>query len=354
MQSCRQELNSVLPVEQKQDDRGEVIIMATSVEKEKPIMCESCGAPLKIGFGATLITCEYCGSSMTISGEVAKLISKHSMLLNKITPGQAVEEAKKWMDSGIFRVGVSKEAEITEVALKYLPVWTVPVTVTGNYSASSSGGFAADTRQMTDSWKEKDKKGFLKGLGKLAIKGAAIGAMAYGGGRMMSTRGRSGGGALVGGTMTHGMTTGGQRGPASGPISKQYYELMLARRASDIDLNQYQIPVQEKEIFTIGKIPADAEILNGDMLEEEAKARADALGREQVRKELSHQYDTIHALNINTALGEGELIHIPVWFVSYEHKGVNRAAGVDGITCKVVNGTRPTVSLGVLGKKKES
>lgn len=328
--------------------------MATPVEKEKPIMCESCGAPLKIGFGATLITCEYCGSSMTVSGEVAKLISKHSMLLNKITPEQAVEEAKKWMDSGIFRVGVSKEATVTEVSLKYLPVWTVPVTVTGNYSASSSGGLAADTRQMSDSWKEKDTKGFLKGLGKLAVKGAAIGAMAYGGGRMMSTRGRNGGGALIGGTIVHGMTTSGQRGPASGPISKQYYELMLARRASDIDLNQYQIPLQEKEIFTIGKLPDDAEILNGDMLEEEAKAKADALGREQVRKELSHQYDTIHALNINTAVGEGELIHIPVWFVNYEHKSVKRVAGVDGITCKVVNGTRPTVSLGVLGKKKET
>lgn len=327
--------------------------MATPVEKEKPMMCESCGAPLKTGFGATLITCEYCGSSMTVSGEVAKLISKHSMLLNKITPEQAVEAAKKWMDSGIFRVGVSKEAEITEVSLKYLPVWTVPVTVTGNYSASSSGGFAADTRQMSDSWKEKDKKGFLKGLGKLAVKGAAIGAMAYGGGRMMSTRGRSGGGMLVGGTMAHGMTTGGQRGPANGPISRQYYELMLARRASDIDLNQYQIPLQEKEIFTISKLPGDAEILNGDMLEEEAKAKADALGREQVRKELSHQYDTIHALNINASLGEGELIHIPVWFVNYEHKGVKRVAGVDGITCKIVNGTRPTVSLGALGKKKE-
>jgi len=327
--------------------------MATPIEKEKTIMCESCGAPLKMGFGATLITCEYCGSSMTISGEVAKLISKHSMLLNKITSEQAVEVAKKWMDSGIFRVGVSKEATITEISLKYLPVWTIPVTVTGNYSASSSGGLAADTRQMSDSWKEKDKKGFLKGLGKLAIKGAAIGAMAYGGGRMMSTRGRNGGGALIGGTMVHGMTTGGQRGHASGPVSRQYYELMLARRASDIDLNQYQIPLQEKEIFAIGKI-GDAEILNGDMLEEEAKAKADAVGREQVRKELSHQYDTIHALNINTALGEGELIHKPVWFVNYEHKGVKRVAGVDGITCKVVNGTRPTVSLGVLGKKKET
>lgn len=329
--------------------------MATPVEKEKPIMCESCGAPLKIGFGATLITCEYCGSSMTVSGEVAKLISKHSMLLNKITPEQAVEEAKKWMDSGIFRVGVSKEARIAEVTLKYLPVWTVPVTVTGNYSASSSGGYSADVRQMSDSWKEKDKKGFLKGFGKLAVKGAAIAAIAAGAGKTMSSRGRDSGGIgmVLGGTVVHDMAGGGQRGPASGPISKQYYELMLARRASDVDLNQYQIPLQEKEIFTIGKIPQNAEILNGDMLEEEAKAKADALGREQVRKELSHQYDTIHALNINTALGEGELIHIPVWFVSYEHKGVNRLTGVDGITCKVVNGTRPTVSLGILGKKKE-
>ncbi|MEW6069679.1 MAG: hypothetical protein AB1485_03600 [Candidatus Thermoplasmatota archaeon] len=321
------------------------------MEAEKSIMCNSCGAPLKIGYGATLVTCEYCGSSMAISGEVAKLISKHSMLLNKITPEQAVEVAKKWMDSGIFRVGVSKEATITEVSLKYLPVWTIPVTVTGNYSASSSGGYSADVRQMSDAWKEKDKKGFLKGLGKLAVKGAAIAAIAVGAGKAVSSRGRGGTGMMIGGAVLHDIATGGQRGPASGPISKQYYELMLARRASDIDLNQYQIPLQEKEIFAIGKIPTDAEILNGDMLEEEAKAKADALAREQVRKELSHQYDTIHALNINTAVGEGELIHIPVWFVNYEHRGINRMAGVDGITGKVVNGTRPTISLGILGKK---
>jgi hypothetical protein len=290
---------------------------------------------------------------MTLSGDVAKLISKHTMLVNRITPDQAVESAKKWMDSGIFRVGVSKEATVTEVALKYLPVWTIPVTVTGNYSASSSGGYTADVRQMSDAWKEKDKKGFLKGLGKLAVKGAAIAAIAAGAGKTVSSRGKDerGVGLMIGGTVLHDMATGGQRGPASGPISKQYYELMLARRASDIDLNQYEIPLQAKEIFAIGKIASDAEILNGDMLEEEAKAKADALAKEQVRKELSHQYDTIHSLNLNTALGEGELIHIPVWFVSYEHKGVNRIAGVDGITCKVVNGTRPTVSLGILGKK---
>ncbi|MDI6708756.1 MAG: hypothetical protein QME47_06715 [Candidatus Thermoplasmatota archaeon] len=330
--------------------------MATPIEQEKPIMCESCGAPLKMGYGATLVTCEYCGSSMTISGEVAKLISKHSMLLNKITPEQAVEVAKRWMDSGIFRVGVSKEATITEVTLKYLPVWTVPVTVTGNYSASSSGGYTADVRQMSDAWKEKDKKGFLKGLGKLAVKGAAIAAIAAGASKTISSQGRDsrGIGLMLGGGVIHDMAGGGQRGVASGPISKQYYELMFARRASDIDLNQYQIPLQEKEIFAIGKIPQDAEILNGDMLEEEAKAKADALAREQVRKELSHQYDTIHSLNLNTALGECELVHIPVWFVSYEHKGVNRLAGVDGITGKVVNGTRPTISLGILGKKKET
>ena len=151
--------------------------------------------------------------------------------------------------------------------------------------------------------------------------------------------------------MLHDMATGGQKGPATGPISKQYYELILARRASDIDLNQYQIPLVEKEIFAISKIPTNAEILNGDMLEDEAKSKADAIAREQTRKEISHQYDTIHSLDINTTLGETELIHVPVWFVSYEHKGVNRIAGIDGVTGKVVNGTRPTISLGILGRK---
>lgn len=335
----------------------EGIRMATSggVEKEKPILCESCGAPLKIGYGATLVTCEYCGSSMTISGEVAKLISKHSMLLNKIPHENAVDVAKRWMDSGIFRVGVSKEAAITEVSLKYVPVWTIPVFVTGSYSASSSGGYTADMRQMRDGWKEKDKKGFLKGLGKLAVKGAAIAAIAAGAGKAISSGGKDSKGVniMIGGAVLHDMSTGGQSGQARGEISKQYYELMLARRASDIDLNQYQIPVEEKEVFVISKIPVDAEILSGDMLEDEAKARADQLAREQVRREISHQYDTIHALDLNTTSGEDELVHIPIWFVTYEHRGVYRIAGVDGITGNVVNGTRPTVSLGILGKKKE-
>lgn len=331
--------------------------MATSdgIEKEETIACESCGAPLKIGYGATVITCEYCGSSMTVSGEVAKLISKHSMLFNKIPPENAVEVAKRWMDSGIFRVGLSKEAEITDVTLKYVPVWTIPVFVTGSYSASSSGGYATDARQMRDSWKEKAKKGFLKGLGKLAIKGAAIAAMAAGAGKAIISGGKDSKGVniMIGGAVLHDMSTGGQSGQTSEEISQQCYELMLARRASDIDLNQYQIPLEVKEVFVISKIPVDAEILSGDMVEDEAKAKADELAREQVKKEILHQYDRIHTLNLDTTLGEGELVNIPIWFVSYEHRGVNRIAGVDGITGNVVNGTRPTVSLGILDKKKE-
>ena len=76
---------------------------------ESTRMCESCGAPLEFGYGATLITCSYCGSSMTLEGDVAKLISKHTMLLNSINRDQAVDAAKQWMDAGVFRRNVADE-----------------------------------------------------------------------------------------------------------------------------------------------------------------------------------------------------------------------------------------------------
>ncbi len=94
------------------------------------------------------------------------------MLLNVISSEQAIETAKKWMDKGIFRANVASESEITNVELKYLPVWTTPVTVTGNWSGRHHGGYQADSRQMTDSFKKKEVKGFFKGLGKLAAKTA--------------------------------------------------------------------------------------------------------------------------------------------------------------------------------------
>jgi len=294
-------------------------------------MCESCGAPLEFGYGATLITCSYCGSSMTLEGEVAKLISKHTMLLNSITRDQAVNAAKKWMDAGIFRVNVAAESQINNVELKYMPVWTVPVTVRGRWMGQYRGGYQASGRQMSDSYKKKDTKGFLAGFGKLAAK-TALSAMSSRDGYRHS------------------------RGPQyqSGHINEVCFELILARRGTTMDLTKYPIPLDGKMIFDLNKVKSqNAEILDGDMLEDEAKSKAEQTAIENIRMKISHDVDNITRFDVNPEIGEGELIHVPIWFVQYAHKGVERLCGVEGVSCSVVNGDRPTVSLGILGKGAE-
>lgn len=298
---------------------------------EETKMCENCGAPLEIGYGATLVTCGYCGSSMTLEGEVAKLISKHTMLLNTITQNDAVVAAKKWMDAGVFRRNVAEESTITKVELNYLPVWTIPVTVTGKYMGRSTGGYHADARLMSDSYKKKDAKGFFAGLGKIAAK-TALTALAN---QSHNTR---------------------RSGPqyVSGNIDEHCFELILARRGSTMNLTKYPIPLDGKTIFNLDKIKTHGgTILDGDMQEEEAKDKAKHHAVDNVRTDLSHRIDAIQRFDVNTNIGDGELIHVPIWFVHYQHKGVDRVCGVEGVSCSVVNGDRPTVSMGILGGKAE-
>lgn len=308
---------------------------------ESARMCESCGAPLEFGYGATVITCSYCGSSMALEGDVAKLISKHTMLLNNITKSDATESAKQWMDAGVFRVNVAVESEINKVELNYLPVWTVPVTVKGRYMGRSSGGYQANSRQMSDSWKKKNTKGFLSGFGKMAGKIALTALAASSNNRGVRRAGM-------------GVAYGGNTGYSSGDINEQCFELILARRGTTLDLTKYPIPLDGKMIFDLNKIKTSGgEIHDGDMLEDEAKNKAKHIAVDNIRTDLSHRIDQISRFDVDTEVGEGELIHVPIWFVHYTHKGVERVCGVEGVACTVVNGDRPTVSLGLLGGKSE-
>jgi hypothetical protein len=296
---------------------------------QSPMMCKNCGAPLEIGYGAAVVTCCYCGSSMTLTGDVAKLISKHTMLLNQITSDDAVLAARKWMDLGIFRVNVAAESTITLTEMKYLPVWTIPVIVNGSYTGVLSGGLHAAGAQLSDSFKEKNTKGFLSGLGKMAGQ-VALNTLANQG-KQRNVRQTP-------------QTT-------SGIIKDIYHELILARRSTTMDLTKYPIPLDGKEIFNLSTIKSTGgEILDGDMLEDEAKAKAETDAVEKSRKTLSHTLDNIQRFEVTTIVGEAELIHVPIWLIHYTHKGTERVCGVEGVTGNPINGDRPTISLGLLNK----
>jgi hypothetical protein len=251
------------------------------------------------------------------------------MLLNQINRDTVVSAAKKWMDLGVFRVNVAAESTITLVEMKYLPVWTIPVIVNGSFTGMINSGLHSAGAQMSDSFKEKDTKGFLSGLGKIA------GQVAL---NTLANQGKQ-------------RTTRQQPQTTSGIIKDLHHELILARRSTTMDLTKYPIPLNGKEIFNLNTIKSTGgEILDGDMLEEEAKAKAEADAIEKSRKILSHKLDTIQRFEVSTIVGEAELVHVPIWLVHYTHKGAERVCGIEGVTGLPVNGDRPTISLGLLNK----
>ena len=52
------------------------------------LKCPSCGAPISPKFGEMVITCEYCGTGVTLGNEGWKDIQKHTMLPMTVTRDQ--------------------------------------------------------------------------------------------------------------------------------------------------------------------------------------------------------------------------------------------------------------------------
>jgi len=66
-----------------------------------------------------------------------------------------------------------------------------------------------------------------------------------------------------------------------------------------------------------GKIPPEAEYLGSEYLEDEAKSRVKAEAEAKQRQAASSRVQVLETVTSNITVGEGELIHAPVWFVYY-------------------------------------
>lgn len=78
-------------------------------------------------------------------------------------------------------------------------------------------------------------------------------------------------------------------------------------------------------------------MLNGDVGEETAKYQAKALVT-QLRSEKAHaQYHTIQELHTDVDVAETELLHAPIWFSRYDHKGKKIVLVIDGDSGGVIN-----------------
>ena len=297
------------PVEQMTESAH---VPAPAPPREMITSCTRCGAPLSPSQEDLIITCRYCGFTISVASQ--EEIKTHSMLENHLLTQQAVEAAQKYMDKGILRSGVSRDAQITNVKLRFIPFWVFPVNAQTAYRGVTGAGLSGEFHQAEAALTDKRASKFSK-FGQLVKAGAS----AY---IEMQQKDRR-------------PTT------VSLSFSSYYVWPILARKTMISEIDYYDVPAAKKIPFDVGRIPSDAEFLNTEFKEEEAKPRIRSEVECRERLIASGKVDSLQACQTNMTIGEGELVHAPVWFVQYSLKGENYVILVDGSEGKVLGGGRP-------------
>ncbi|HKT21210.1 MAG TPA: zinc ribbon domain-containing protein [Nitrososphaerales archaeon] len=283
------------------------------------LKCPSCGAPISPKFGEMLVTCEYCGSSVSLGNEGWKSINKHTMLPVKINQQDDVlKEIHGLMDRGLLHRHLQESSTLEEVNLALVPYWLIPVSARTSLVAVDMAAEA----------------------GQIATTAALAGIMggAIGGGR---GRGFGGGGMVTGmmlGTMMGGGGFGGGQGNRrSYQMDNDYnFPIVGLKALTDYQPKDYQFNLADRVLFDETKVKG-FKVLNGDVGEDIAKMQAKTLV-DQLQSQKAHEaHHMIQQLNTESDLGEAELLHAPVWFARYDHKNGKIVLVIDGNTGGVIN-----------------
>jgi hypothetical protein len=99
----------------------------------------------------------------------------------------------------------------------------------------------------------------------------------------------------------------------------------------------YQFDLGSRALFDITKLPKTVKILNGDISEDVAKSQAKTLV-DQLQSEKAHaQYHMVQQITTQSDVGDVELLHVPIWFARYDHKGKKIVLVIDANSGRVIN-----------------
>src|SRR5207245_4155509 len=153
------------------------------------LKCTSCGAPIAPKFGEMIITCEYCGSSITLGSAGWANIQKQTMLpLTIQSTDEISSRIKSMMDRRMLHRHLQERSTLEEMTLSVVPYWLVNVSARTSIIATNMVAEGAT----------------------VATTAALIGVMAgMGGGRRGGFGAPLLGGAMLGSMMVGGMGGGG-------------------------------------------------------------------------------------------------------------------------------------------------
>jgi hypothetical protein len=287
--------------------------------------CNSCGGPLKPSAGLALVVCEYCGAVTTMgAGGVAQVFQKHFMLDSRISNEQALEAGGKWLNKGILRRKVAERSELGTVTLKYVPYWVVPTSVVADFQGTKNVGAGAGGGMMVHG-DTGAKKAAGAALFALTMAAAAAGSRNQ---------------------PQHQVAQGPQVIRVRDRIQMQYNIPIVAVRgyAKYQPDDGFQFQLQNKLNFD-KRQTGGLDVMGGDVAEGEAKTQAQALAHKFAEREAKKRVDTLESIQVYPTTYDGELLHAPVWFMEYQHKGKPFFILIDGHTGTVMDGERPTFAL---------
>ncbi len=277
------------------------------------LKCSSCGAPLKPSSGLAVIVCEYCGAATTMgAGGAAQVIQKHFMLASTISQEQALNAGGQWLNKGILRRKVAETSDVGNTVLKFVPYWVVPTTIVADYTGTRGSGVA----QM---------------------------------------RGESKGAKVLGGALfaLQAAAAANQNRNVQPQIQRVRDRIQVTKNIPIVAVrgyNKYQ-PEGGYEFNEAAKINFDkrqsggSDVMDGDVSEAEAKQAAGGQAQKIAEREAKKRVDTLESIQVYPTMTDGELLHVPVFFVEYTHKGKAMFIAIDGNAGHVMNGERPAVSL---------
>jgi hypothetical protein len=275
-----------------------------------------------------VITCEYCGSGITLGNDGWSSIQKQTMLpLRFMDKDQMTARIHQLMDQGLMHRHLQESSTLVDMNLSLVPYWIVPVSARTSIVASSMMMEAAN----------------------VATTAALFGVLSGGFRRsfplpsnlQLGTRFGLG----LGGVARLGMMFGGfgMMGGGGGPLktaeldNNYNFPVVALKALSEYQPRNYTFNLADRTLFDLTKVPKGIPVLNGDIGEEDAKNQARTFVS-QVQSERSHaQYHMIQQLHTDLDVGDAELLHAPIWFAKYNHKGKDIVLILDANTGAPVN-----------------
>ena len=265
------------------------------------LKCPACGAPLQPGMGEAVLTCQYCGGTVSMGGTGWKPVTQHSMLMPQLVDQEAaLKIVKESMDKGFFHGHRFEDSQLVAAKFVYAPYWIVPSAATTRFSYQENAGPA----------------------------GAPMGTLSAA--------------SFIGDAMNRGrgnefVPMGGGNQTRQDQMSGNYqYPVVAVKGYNQYQPKSYQFNLQERQPFQKDALPGGATILNGDVGEQEAQQAARAYVAEMQAEAVRKKHFNVTGVQSQVDVGEPELLHAPVWYFHLTHKGKPAVLLVDANASRVM------------------